>query len=220
ISGKKYGLPSSMKTGCRSAVPAVESRPSIWGESPPKFVTKPNRVFAKTGQTVKFSAKMTGRPQPWVMWYKAEAELHSCGRVSMFERSGLHFLEIKEVRVEDAGSYTCSVTNSAGTATASTTLHVQGVPQDSSRDKKLSSTRQPSRVDTEVSSCRSVHHAEDTLSRTSHPTAAPTAPSMESEQARSRHKEQQGLLSQTASSWRSRPVQLHAVAERRTASAQ
>lgn len=44
----------------------------------------------------------------------------------MYERSGLHFLEIQEVCVEDAGSYTCLVINSAGTATATAVLNVQG----------------------------------------------------------------------------------------------
>ncbi|XP_074550631.1 myosin light chain kinase, smooth muscle [Halichoeres trimaculatus] len=142
-SGKKYGLPSSMKTGCRSGVPATVNRPSIWGESPPKFITKPGRVFAKLGQTGKFSAKTTGRPQPKVTWLKGEAELQSCGRISVYERSGLHFLEIKDVCVEDEGSYTCSVTNSAGTATASATLSVQGVPENSSRAVPPSETSQP-----------------------------------------------------------------------------
>ncbi|XP_045910375.1 myosin light chain kinase, smooth muscle-like [Micropterus dolomieu] len=131
-SGKKYGLPSSMKTGC----PPAENRPSIWSESPPKFITKPSRVFTELGQTGKFSAKTTGRPQPRVTWYKGEAELQSCGRVHMYERSGLHFLEIQEVRAEDAGSYTCSVTNSAGTATATAVLNIQGVPDDSSSSRR------------------------------------------------------------------------------------
>uniref|UniRef100_A0A671UG81 Myosin light chain kinase, smooth muscle n=1 Tax=Sparus aurata TaxID=8175 RepID=A0A671UG81_SPAAU len=124
-SGKKFVLSSSVKTGCRSGIPGGDSRPSIWGESPPKFVAKPNRVFAKLGQTGKFSAKATGRPQPRVTWYKGEVELQFCGRVSMYERSGLHFLEIQEVCVEDAGSYTCLVINSAGTATATAVLNVQ-----------------------------------------------------------------------------------------------
>lgn len=44
----------------------------------------------------------------------------------MYERSGLHFLEIKEVCMDDGGSYTCSVTNAAGTATATAELHIQG----------------------------------------------------------------------------------------------
>lgn len=60
------------------------------------------------------------------MFVQGEEELQSSGRISVFELSGRHFLEIKEVQVEDAGSYTCSVTNSAGAATASAELVVQG----------------------------------------------------------------------------------------------
>ena len=61
-----------------------------------------------------------------------EAELQSSGRISMYERAGLHFLEIKDVCVEDAGSYTCLLTNSAGTATASAALNIQGEPTNQS----------------------------------------------------------------------------------------
>uniref|UniRef100_A0A8C6U6M0 Myosin light chain kinase, smooth muscle n=1 Tax=Neogobius melanostomus TaxID=47308 RepID=A0A8C6U6M0_9GOBI len=124
-SRKKYGLPSSIKTGCRSAVPAAESRASIWGESPPRFITKPSRVSAKPGRTVKFSAKTTGRPQPQCSWLQGEAELQTGGRVSVYERSGLHYLEIKEVCPEDGGSYTCVVSNCGGSSTATAELTIQ-----------------------------------------------------------------------------------------------
>uniref|UniRef100_A0A669B5X8 Myosin light chain kinase, smooth muscle n=1 Tax=Oreochromis niloticus TaxID=8128 RepID=A0A669B5X8_ORENI len=132
-SGKKYVVRSSMKAGCRSAAPAVENRPSIWSESPPKFINKLSRVFAELGQSAKFTTKTTGRPQPRVTWYKGEAELQSGGRVSMYERSGLHFLEIKDVIVQDAGSYTCSISNGSGMATASAELTVQGETANQSR---------------------------------------------------------------------------------------
>ncbi|XP_068184637.1 myosin light chain kinase, smooth muscle [Antennarius striatus] len=125
-SGKTYGLPSSIKAGCGSG---------IWGQSLPKFITKPSRTFAKLGQTAKFSAKVTGRPRPQVTWYKGEAELHAGGRVTMYERFGLNFLEIQEVSQEDGGSYTCVVSNSTGTALADAGLHLQGVPDDSSSPK-------------------------------------------------------------------------------------
>uniref|UniRef100_A0A8C8MI39 Myosin light chain kinase, smooth muscle n=1 Tax=Oncorhynchus tshawytscha TaxID=74940 RepID=A0A8C8MI39_ONCTS len=110
----------------RFGVPAVESRPSIWGESPPKFVTKPSRIFVRMGQTGKFSAKITGRPQPLVTWLKGDEELHASPHFNMFEKSGIHFLEIRDVCVDDAGMYTCSVANSAGKATATAELIVQG----------------------------------------------------------------------------------------------
>ncbi|KAL7881804.1 hypothetical protein AOLI_G00086520 [Acnodon oligacanthus] len=123
---KKYNLPSSSKTGGRLGLPAVENRPSIWGESPPKFVTKPSRLYLKIGQTGKFSAKITGRPQPQVQWFKGDEELQSLDHYNMFERSGLHFLEIRCACSEDAGLYTCLLVNSAGKASATAELTVQG----------------------------------------------------------------------------------------------
>ncbi|XP_061083193.1 myosin light chain kinase, smooth muscle [Conger conger] len=131
--GNKYSLPSSSRTaGGRLGVASVENRPSIWGESPPKFVTKPSRLFLKTGQTGKFSAKITGRPQPQVMWLRGDVELQDGGRLSMFEKSGIHFLEIRDVHTEDAGMYTCSVVNSAGKAMATAELIMQGSASESS----------------------------------------------------------------------------------------
>ncbi|XP_068543609.1 myosin light chain kinase, smooth muscle isoform X1 [Anas acuta] len=124
---KKYSLPSSTKTpGGRLTVPPVEHRPSIWGESPPKFATKPNRVVVREGQTGKFSCKITGRPQPQVTWYKGDIQLQQSERFNMFEKTGIQFLEIQNARLADAGIYTCTVVNSAGKASVSAELTVQG----------------------------------------------------------------------------------------------
>ncbi|XDV31052.1 hypothetical protein PO909_033825 [Leuciscus waleckii] len=123
---KKYSLPSSNRAGGSMGVPAVENRPSIWGESPPKFVTKPSRLYLKVGQSGKFSAKITGRPQPLVQWCKGEDKIQPSDHYNMFERSGMHFLEIRHVCSEDAGVYTCLVANSAGKASATAELIVQG----------------------------------------------------------------------------------------------
>ncbi|XP_037998831.1 myosin light chain kinase, smooth muscle isoform X2 [Motacilla alba alba] len=123
----KYSLPSSAKTsGGRLAVPSVEQRPSIWGESPPKFATKPNRVVVREGQTGKFSCKITGRPQPQVTWFKGDIQLQQNERFNMYERTGIQFLEIQNVQLADSGIYTCTVVNSAGKASVSAELTVQG----------------------------------------------------------------------------------------------
>ncbi|KAL4608979.1 myosin light chain kinase, smooth muscle-like isoform X2 [Arapaima gigas] len=127
---KRFGLPSVSRTA-GGRVPMVENRPSIWGESPPKFVTKPSRLFINVGQSGKFSAKITGRPQPQVVWFKGEVELQHGGRFSTSERSGVHFLEVSDARAEDAGMYTCTVVNSAGKATATAELTIQGRDQSS-----------------------------------------------------------------------------------------
>ncbi|XP_041118018.1 myosin light chain kinase, smooth muscle-like isoform X1 [Polyodon spathula] len=123
---QKYNLPSTSKSsGGRFGVPSVDSRPSIWGESPPKFVTKPSRLILKHGQSGKFSAKITGRPQPQVIWLKGDAELKQSDNFNLFEKSGIHFLEIRDAQLEDSGMYTCSVVNSAGKASSSAELTVQ-----------------------------------------------------------------------------------------------
>ncbi|XP_040418012.1 myosin light chain kinase, smooth muscle isoform X1 [Cygnus olor] len=124
---KKYSLPSSAKTpGGRLTIPPVEHRPSIWGESPPKFATKPNRVVVREGQTGKFSCKITGRPQPQVTWYKGDIQLQQNERFNMFEKTGIQFLEIQNAQLADAGIYICTVVNSAGKASVSAELTVQG----------------------------------------------------------------------------------------------
>uniref|UniRef100_A0A8C3PNJ2 Myosin light chain kinase, smooth muscle n=1 Tax=Calidris pygmaea TaxID=425635 RepID=A0A8C3PNJ2_9CHAR len=124
---KKYSLPSSAKTpGGRLTVPSVENRPSIWGESPPKFATKPNRVVVREGQTGKFSCKITGRPQPQVTWFKGDVQLQQNERFNMFEKTGIQFLEIQNAQLADSGIYTCTVVNSAGKASVSAELTVQG----------------------------------------------------------------------------------------------
>ncbi|KAL0963763.1 hypothetical protein UPYG_G00313190 [Umbra pygmaea] len=127
---KTHYLPSSSKISGRSGAPAVDNRPSIWGESPPKFVTKPSRIFVRVGQSGKFSAKITGRPHPVVTWLKGDEVIQPSSHFTMFEKSGIHFLEIRDACMEDAGTYTCSVANSAGKAMAMAELNVQGTGSD------------------------------------------------------------------------------------------
>uniref|UniRef100_A0A8C1TN59 Myosin light chain kinase, smooth muscle n=1 Tax=Cyprinus carpio TaxID=7962 RepID=A0A8C1TN59_CYPCA len=126
VEGKCYICFLSSVSSGSLGVPAIENRPSIWGESPPKFVTKPSRLYLKVGQSGKFSAKITGRPQPLVQWYKGEEKIQQSDHYNMFERSGMHFLEIRHMCSEDAGVYTCLVANSAGKASATAELIVQG----------------------------------------------------------------------------------------------
>ncbi|XP_018429586.1 PREDICTED: myosin light chain kinase, smooth muscle-like [Nanorana parkeri] len=123
----KYALPSSSRSpGSPFGVPQIENRPSIWGESPPKFVTKPNRSVVTAGQTGRFSFKVTGRPQPSVTWHKDDVQLLSGGRFNMCDKSGVHYLEIQDVCKADAGNYCCTVENSCGRSSVCAELVVQG----------------------------------------------------------------------------------------------
>ena len=44
----------------------------------------------------------------------------------MFEKTGIQFLEIQNAQLADSGVYTCTVVNSAGKASVSAELTVQG----------------------------------------------------------------------------------------------
>uniref|UniRef100_A0A2I2YKP1 Myosin light chain kinase, smooth muscle n=1 Tax=Gorilla gorilla gorilla TaxID=9595 RepID=A0A2I2YKP1_GORGO len=111
----------------RFSAPAVETRPSIWGECPPKFATKLGRVVVKEGQMGRFSCKITGRPQPQVTWLKGNVPLQPSARVSMSEKNGMQVLEIHGVNQDDVGVYTCLVVNGSGKASMSAELSIQGI---------------------------------------------------------------------------------------------
>ncbi|XP_076974239.1 myosin light chain kinase, smooth muscle isoform X2 [Tamandua tetradactyla] len=125
---KKHGQSIVSKTlGDRFTASTVETRPSIWGECPPKFATKLGRVMVKEGHLGRFSCKITGRPQPQVTWLKGNVPLQPSARVSMFEKNGMQVLEIQEVHQSDVGVYTCSVVNGSGKASMSAELSIQGL---------------------------------------------------------------------------------------------
>ncbi|XP_012495074.1 PREDICTED: myosin light chain kinase, smooth muscle [Propithecus coquereli] len=125
---KKHGQPVVSKTsGDRFSAPAVETRPSIWGECPPKFATKLGRAVVKEGQIGRFSCKITGRPQPQVTWLKGNIPLQPSARVSMSEKNGVQVLEIHGVHQDDVGVYTCLVVNGSGKASMSAELSIPGL---------------------------------------------------------------------------------------------
>ncbi|XP_022370657.1 myosin light chain kinase, smooth muscle isoform X6 [Enhydra lutris kenyoni] len=140
---KKHGQPAVSKTlGDRFSAPAVETRPSIWGECPPKFATKLGRAIVREGQMGRFSCKITGRPQPQVTWLKGEVPLQPSARVSMSEKNGVQVLEIHEVSRDDVGVYTCLVVNGSGKASMSAELSIQGL--DNANRSLVRGTKAPS----------------------------------------------------------------------------
>ncbi|XP_004873682.1 myosin light chain kinase, smooth muscle isoform X2 [Heterocephalus glaber] len=125
---KKRGHPVASKSlGDRFSALGVETRPSIWGECPPKFATKLGRAVVKEGHMGRFSCKVTGRPQPQVTWLKGNVALQPSARVSMSEKNGMQVLEIRAVTQEDVGMYTCLVVNGSGKASMSAELSIPGL---------------------------------------------------------------------------------------------
>ncbi|XP_036059804.1 myosin light chain kinase, smooth muscle isoform X2 [Onychomys torridus] len=135
---KKHGQPAVSKASGFSS-PAGETRPSIWGECPPKFATKLGRAVVKEGQMGRFSCKITGRPPPQVTWLKENVPLQPSARVSMSEKNGMQILEIYEVTRDDMGVYTCMVVNGSGKASMSAELSIPGLDNATRRATKAPS---------------------------------------------------------------------------------
>lgn len=52
----------------------------------------------------------------------------------MYERTGIQFLEVQNVQLADSGIYTCTVVNSAGRASVSAELTVQGTAKEGEKE--------------------------------------------------------------------------------------
>lgn len=72
-----------------------------------------------------------------VLWYlQGDIQLQQSERFNMFEKTGIQFLEIQNARLADAGIYTCTVVNSAGKASVSAELTVQGTVKTDPQESK------------------------------------------------------------------------------------
>ncbi|XP_033911554.3 myosin light chain kinase, smooth muscle isoform X2 [Acipenser ruthenus] len=95
-----------------------------WGESHPRFVTKPSGQTVSEGEHAVFRARVTGRPSPQVTWLKDSSLLSASPRVRLFHSAGFFVLEVLEVQREDAGLYTCELSSPTGRASTAAQLRV------------------------------------------------------------------------------------------------
>lgn len=81
------------------------------------------------GQTVRFSAQVSGVPKPQVCWYKDPDVLlvskPCCVRI--FHDDEEYTLMLINLLSEDSGTYICEAKNEYGEATSSALLTVEGV---------------------------------------------------------------------------------------------
>ncbi|XP_069108405.1 myosin light chain kinase, smooth muscle-like isoform X3 [Argopecten irradians] len=103
-------------------------------EKVPEFIVKPRRQFVNEGQTAKFKASYDDTPQTKLTWSRTNGDaLSSGGKYKIYEENDFHWLEVRDVKSEDSGSYTCVISNSAGSNKADVDLDVYVKPQTSSK---------------------------------------------------------------------------------------
>ena len=89
----------------------------------PHFITKPpSSVTVKEIQNVTLPCKAAGFPQPVITWYKNKVPIDDGRR--KFKKNNL---EMREIRFEDGGIYTCTAENLLGRVELSVNVTVNGM---------------------------------------------------------------------------------------------
>ncbi|CAH1249861.1 OBSCN [Branchiostoma lanceolatum] len=110
------------------AAPPPEKRPKKEpGMEEPKFTQKLQNQKLKPGEQCRFEAKVTGKPEPRISWFKNGAELQSSDRIQISRDGTTSVLCIPNPDHEDSGTYVCKADNAAGSASCTAFLLVPKV---------------------------------------------------------------------------------------------
>ena len=92
---------------------------------PPRFTKKLYDSTADAGNTVEFSVKYIGSPEPKVKWFLDDEEVSEDDEGMDIETEpGSSLLVLEDIAPNDAGQYKCIITNIAGKAATSAKLKV------------------------------------------------------------------------------------------------
>ena len=109
-----------------SAVSPLEHSPKTRAYSRPAFHTHLEDHKCTEGETVTFECKVTGLPEPEVIWFHRGKEVVEDGRNYLLEYndSGTCMLIIQRIRMDNAGKYVCVARSSLGVANSIAVLSV------------------------------------------------------------------------------------------------
>uniref|UniRef100_A0A8C6LD64 Ig-like domain-containing protein n=1 Tax=Nothobranchius furzeri TaxID=105023 RepID=A0A8C6LD64_NOTFU len=102
---------------------------SLCASVPPVFKQKINPVDINAGDQAKFVCETEEAPNVTFKWYKSGIEIRQIKYKITF-KNGAASLEILDLLVADSGTYTCEVSNNAGSDSCSTIVAVKGVHSD------------------------------------------------------------------------------------------
>ncbi|XP_022101402.1 myosin light chain kinase, smooth muscle-like isoform X2 [Acanthaster planci] len=109
--------------GDAEAEPAIEAEtttdeestpPATEAQSKPEFLQTLSDVEVMDGSPLALTVKVTGIPEPEVMWIFDSCEILEDDDFKLLHDGELHSLVIREVYPEDAGVYICKAFNAAG----------------------------------------------------------------------------------------------------------
>lgn len=94
---------------------------------PPSFTKKLSETVEETeGNSFKLEGRVAGSQPISVAWYKNNIEIHPTSNCEITFKSNTLLLQIKRAGMDDAGLYTCKVSNDAGSALCTSSIIIKG----------------------------------------------------------------------------------------------
>ncbi|XP_050302710.1 titin-like isoform X2 [Anthonomus grandis grandis] len=93
---------------------------------PPMFITPLRDIAVVSGQTAKFECIVQSEPPAEILWSKDGRIIQDSNSHQIYYRNGVCRLTISPAYPENAGSYTCTATNSVSSTNATAMLQVAG----------------------------------------------------------------------------------------------
>lgn len=101
---------------------------SLEQKIPPSFTKKPAESLEDTeSKLIKIEARVAGSQPMIVNWYKDGDEIFSSDTYDVTFKNNIAALFIKSSRCADSGTYTCKISNEAGSASCQASVHVTGI---------------------------------------------------------------------------------------------
>ena len=112
---------------CPVSALSSEAEPDLTkGVEAPRFTQPLQAVDVKDGQSARFETVVSGSPPPQVTWFREGIQIPNSQDFQIVQEGNRSILFIREVLPEDAGVFTCRLTNAAGVAECSAELFVEG----------------------------------------------------------------------------------------------
>lgn len=85
------------------------------------------KITWKQGIAARLQCSVKGSPELHIHWFFNERELSPGEKYKMSFKNAVAILEIMNLVVTDSGSYTCEVSNNAGSESCNTSIAVKGL---------------------------------------------------------------------------------------------